>query len=74
MKESTRDIKIDKNVPMPMSGYLNWSKIVYKMEIGDSIFVLSDAERNNVRHSGNKKEFKFISRREKEGYRMWRTE
>lgn len=67
-----QEIKIEKGIPVPVTGYLNWVKLAEKMLVGDSVFVRSDSERNNLRHAGKRRKQSFLSRREKDGYRMWR--
>lgn len=69
-----RTIKIEKDIPMPISGYLNWKKLADEMNIGDSVFVLSDAEKINLRHAGGRTKKRFVSRRERDGFRVWRSE
>lgn len=67
-------IEIRSDIPAPITGYLNWKKISDLMKLGDSVHVNSEAERNNLRMAGNKSKKKFISRRERDGWRIWRIE
>jgi hypothetical protein len=65
-------IKIDKNIPVAR-GNNERSFIVSQMNIGDSVFVPTRNEMNSWRGAISREGFKPISRKEGNGYRIWKT-
>lgn len=68
-------IKIDKNIPVPKSKKYPWDK----MEVGDSIYIDSRAMGKsaatcfNIYIKRNKLDWKYKSRTEGNGTRIWRV-
>jgi len=74
------NLKIDKNVPMPKSfKRMRIMDHIKLLEIGDSVIISKDYI-NNVRQAinqyrkrSNECDFSYISRREGNDYRIWKT-
>jgi hypothetical protein len=66
-------IKIDKNVPVARSNS-DIIPTVSQMNIGDSVFVPTRAEMSSFRSAIRYAGFKAVSRKEGNGYRIWKTE
>jgi hypothetical protein len=65
-------IKIDKNVPIG-AGRDTKTSIIKQMNIGDSVFVSTRQEMASWRGAITSAGFKPVSRKEGNGYRIWKT-
>jgi hypothetical protein len=68
-------IKIDKNIPVPLSGKCGEiGDTVDKMAIGDSVFVTTIKEYNVWRNRINNRGYKAVGRKEGKGWRVWKCD
>lgn len=66
-------MKIEKNIPIPMEGWGKWKFLLEKMKVGDSLFVKTHMERKLVYQTCVKiLKYKAITRKEENGFRIWR--
>tara|TARA_R110000796_G_scaffold76335_2_gene170877 strand:- start:376 stop:582 length:207 start_codon:yes stop_codon:yes gene_type:complete len=63
---------IDKNIPIPNEGLLGKNGLISRLEVGDSIFVSDFDRKESIRHSMKYRKMKSFSRKEGDGYRVWR--
>lgn len=70
------ELKIEKNIPIPMSrnDHRQYIRLAEKMEIGDSIFVEKLALKETLRTALKKVKFLTRTKKEKNGWRVWRVE
>lgn len=70
------EIKIEKGIPLPAVRRNNsqYGGIVAGMAIGDSIYIENLKNRSILLYLALKNNYKFSSRKEKNGYRFWRVE
>lgn len=67
--------KIEKNIPVSVHGKSGaWSRLVTKMEIGDSILVKTRSQAMGIRNALNKSGYKAITRTVDKGLRVWKVE
>lgn len=66
--------KIEKKVPLPEATGGRKSKYPWsEMEVGDSIFFQHDRARTAAIAWSKRHNVEFTTRKEKKGYRIWRT-
>jgi hypothetical protein len=71
------DIKIDKNVPIPETSGAGALYPFAEMEVGDSFYVEGKTTaqlQNSASHWRKRKGWKFRTRTEDKGARIWRVE
>lgn len=69
---SATEFKIEKGVPVPPSSHLNTKYPFAQMEVGDSIHATNFHAPNAAHQWGKTNGRKFASRKEGDGYRIWR--
>ena len=80
MNEKESDVKIEKNIPIPEAcgGAITRKYPFNEMEVGDSIFIEgrkgSYTPGNAAHNYGKNHGKKFTSRKENDGFRIWRIE
>lgn len=67
-------IKIEKNIPIPVSGkYGERTVLVKMMEKGDSVFTKNHALILSLRAAMRRNNIRSVTRKQGNGWRIWRT-
>lgn len=67
-------MNIDKNVPLPNKGVSGKNNFIADLDVGDSIYTEDKYKRDSIRAAFKYRNIPYISRREGEGWRIWRSD
>ena len=67
-------MNIDKNVPLPNKGVSGKNNFIADLDVGDSIYIDDIYARDRIRAAFKYRNIPYISRREGEGWRIWRSD
>ncbi len=66
-------VKIEKDIPVPKYKIYGKKNDLQDMEIGDSIFVEDEQEKDSIRNAMRYRGLKPVCRKQNNGWRIWRV-